>query len=209
MDRGIPPEERLLRLIRGRKDSDEKPRTAEPVKKKILVDSNLSKPFNKFFKNKIVPSLNFKFLNILLVSVLIMFLSYLVLHLFIPSQSRIIRISESVRIEEKKDKADIQISQPKDYEYYNKQFAKRDIFNAPLLDKATGTPTASSQQAIQDFKLVGIVLDDQPQVILENSATKETHFLNKGESLDRIEIKDILESKVIVIYGGEEIELEL
>jgi len=206
MDKGIPPEERLLRLIRGKRNSGIKPQAA--TKKKIQVKSKFFEPANELFKDKVTPFLNFRLLNILLLSLLVIFFIFLFSQVFMPSGARINKISKSVESEEKQKKTKIQISEPKDYEYYSKQFAKRDIFDAPVIEKQ---PTASGDvtQAISNFKLVGIVLDDQPQAIIEDSATKETHFLNKGDKLDRIQIKEILESKVIVIYSGEEIELEL
>ncbi|MBM3251575.1 MAG: hypothetical protein FJZ11_02170 [Candidatus Omnitrophica bacterium] len=209
MDKGIPPEERLLRLIRGRKDSEQKPAIAAPFKKKTNADLAIFHPINKLVKNIITPFLNLKYLNILLVLLLIILSFNSVSQLFIFSQERIKGILLSAKEKEIQDIKEIQISQPKDYGYYNKQFAKRDIFVAPSIEKQADVSPLGSQQAIKNFKLVGIVLDKKPEAILENNVTKETYFLNKGDKLDSIQIKEILESKVILLYGGDEIELEL
>ena len=167
------------------------------------------KPAADFFEDRVGPFLNFKFLNIALAALLLLFFGYTILQLFVSPVSQIKKISESSERQTPEDKDEIQVTKPKDYEYYNKQFAKRDIFSAPAIEGGAEGSSVVAQQTVKDFKLVGIILDKQPQAILENSVTKETYFLNEGDKLDRIQIKEILESKVVIIYAGEEIELEL
>ena len=213
MDKGTSPEEKLLRLIRGRgkkEKSAEKSAVAVSAKKKPQLSFDFLEPLNKFFRIKIMPLLGFKTLNIFLISLLAIFIVYFVIEIFSPIKGRIKKIADSVEVKGQEG-LEIKINEPKDYSYYYQQFAKRDIFNAPLLDKASDESglSANVKEAIKSLKLVGIILDKEPQAIIEDTAAKSTHFLNEGDSLDKLEVKDISESKVILIYGGEEFELEL
>jgi len=211
MDRNISPEEKLLRLIRGRpkKEAQKEASVVSSAQKERKIRLNYLKPLESFFKTRLLNFLSFKTLNVFLVSLLIMFSTYSLVNLLNPAKPR--TQEDSRPAEETQKQQEIKISKPKDYDYYYKQFSKRDIFNAPLTPDKTeaSNVSASLKEATKNFKLVGVILGKQPQAIIEDKATKMTHFLNKGDSLDKIQVKDILESKVILSSAGEDIELSL
>jgi type II secretory pathway component PulC len=215
MDKGISPEEKLLRLIRGKDEKKSNDKTAFTeslsVKKKAHIGLESFKPVKKYLKLRISPFLKFKTLNIFLFFLSVALLIYSLIEFLSPIKGRIKKISRPIKAQEQKV-AEFKISQSKDYDYYHQQFAKRDIFNAPLLAAKTDFTNlnANIKEALKNLKLVGIVLDDEsPEVVIEDKRTKTTYFLHKGESLDSLEVKEIQDSKVILIYSGEEFELEL
>lgn len=211
MDKNISPEEKLLRLIRGRprKEPDKESQALPSVKKRIKIRSNYLKLVENFFKAHLVNVLSFKTLNIFLVTLFIIFSLYALVILLTPIKVRILKISQSA--EEIGKQQEIEISKPQNYGYYYKQFSKRDIFNAPLTTDKTDTGSVGSnlKDATKNLILVGVILGKQPQAIIEDKVTKMTHFLNKGDSIDKVLVKDILESKVILSSAGEDIELGL
>ena len=211
MDSNVSPEERLLRLIRGRtkKDPDKKNLVATPVFQKTKVRLSYLNPLKKLLKSKFKNILDFRYLNIFLVLLLIIFFAYSAFNIVKPVRERLNNISETVTSD--KEGQEIKINQPKDYGYYYRQFSKRDIFNAPSIadDANVSTTGVNLKEALKNFRLVGIILDKQPQAVIEDKTTNTTYFLGKGESLNNLKVKEILESKVIIVYGSEEIELEL
>ncbi len=211
MDKNISPEERLLRLIRGRpkKEPDKEAALTSFVQKKRKIRFNYLKPIEGFFKSYLLNLINFKTLNVFLVSSLIIFSLYSLVNLLKPIKPIIQKIPQLSEDDQKQQ--EIKIGKPKNYDYYFKQFSKRDIFNAPLTPDKTDSSivSASLKDATKNFKLVGVILGKHPQAIIEDKATKMTHFLNKGDSLDKIKVKEILESKVILSSAGEDIELSL
>lgn len=211
MESNISPEEKLLRLIRGRtkKGPDKKNLAGSPVLQKTKISPGFLNPLKKLLKSKFKNILDFRFLNIFLVLLLITFFAYSVFNIVKPTGGRVNHISETVTSD--KEGQQIKINQPKDYGYYYRQFSKRDIFNAPsIADDANAPATGVSlKDATKNFRLVGIILDKQPQAVIEDKTTNTTYFLGKGENLNNLKVKEILESKVIVVYGTEEIELEL
>jgi len=68
-------------------------------------------------------------------------------------------------------------------------------------------PKADTQELLGDFKLVGIILDSEPQAILENRKKKETVFLSVGESIGKSVVEEIHKGSVIFLDGEKRIEL--
>ncbi|HOX54021.1 MAG: hypothetical protein PHI86_06930 [Candidatus Omnitrophica bacterium] len=211
MDKNISPEEKLLRLIRGRpkKEPDKDSQVSFVSEKKAKINFNFLKPLQIFLKNFLVGVFNFKTLNLTLVVLLIIFSLYAFVVFLTPVKGRMHKLAQAAGENEKQQ--EIKISKPQNYDYYYKQFSRRDIFTAPLSSDKTDTGVVSSnlKDATKNLKLVGVILGKHPQAIIEDKATKMTHFLNKGDALDKVLVKDILESKVILSSAGEDIELGL
>lgn len=98
---------------------------------------------------------------------------------------------------------------------YENIIAKRDIFSPSwiqpetLVDaNAALTPAVSTgSDVMQYLKVVGIILGDHPQAIIEDSQTRQTYFLQKGESIKGATIEDIKKGRVALNFGGQIIEL--
>jgi hypothetical protein len=59
----------------------------------------------------------------------------------------------------------------------------------------------------KNLKLVGVVLDGSPVVIIEDLKSKETLFMRKGDSVYGAVVDDIQEGKVIFSYQEQWVEL--
>ncbi len=86
--------------------------------------------------------------------------------------------------------------------------AARPAGAAPSASDAT---SASAMNSAGGYKLVGISQSSDPAetyVMVENSQTKLTYFLQYGQQVEGLELERILEDKVIVKIGGKSVELE-
>lgn len=75
---------------------------------------------------------------------------------------------------------------------------------------ASGDSVVSSSGAAA-YRLVGISMSKNPvdtYVMIENSQTKLTYFLQYGQPVEGLELDEILEDKVIVKIGGKAVEFE-
>ncbi|HLF17938.1 MAG TPA: hypothetical protein VI749_03475 [Candidatus Omnitrophota bacterium] len=57
------------------------------------------------------------------------------------------------------------------------------------------------------IRIIGIVLDTQPQVIIERIKSGETEFVSKGQQIEGAVVSEILEDKVILTYQNIQLEL--
>jgi len=67
----------------------------------------------------------------------------------------------------------------------------------------------SLRDLIKDLSLVGIIPGDRPQVIIEDKRNGQTLFLQVGEMIDMIKIKEIQSGRVVLEIGDETITLSL
>ncbi len=91
---------------------------------------------------------------------------------------------------------------------------KKDIFNPSW---NSDTRQKNSSEAMVDetkladfmnrFKLVGVVLDKNPQAVIEDDSTGQSLFLYKGQSIDGATIEDIKEGRVKIRSNGRMMEL--
>lgn len=107
---------------------------------------------------------------------------------------------------------------PKPYSYFEDLMAKRNIFISPVPEMEM-TPPVSPPQPVkqlpkkpdftQNLNLVGIILSDNPEAVIEHRKSKDTLFVKKGDRIEEAVVEDIREGKVILNYDGERMELEL
>ncbi len=212
MSKEVSPEERLLHLIRTGQDKKETESKSAPVTPEAALDKKTEEPqAESAVKKRTLPGINLS-LNFLLIVVAIFSLIYLGREIFklkdgkiaLPSQPQIKVVSLSP--EEKKDEE----GPAKPYSYYSQEIGKKDLFKTSVLqgeEKQTITSSASLADLTANLILMGIVLDDRPQAIIQDKKTQKSYFLYKGDSIGEIKVEDILESKVILSYQGEKIEL--
>lgn len=99
----------------------------------------------------------------------------------------------------------------KDFDSYAQIFEERDVFQAPW-ENPEGEVVASAVASIQSdlikqLTLVGIVLDKNPQAIIEDKKTRQTFFVRVGESVNGAVVTAIEEGKVIFKINEEKVEL--
>lgn len=208
MDKYSTPEERLLHLIR-RKNEKQKAGGKENVSRPEMLSV-----YRKWAQEgAIFPALlSFKSLKKILISIAIVLVLYISVELLFLRGSDTKLVRTTMRSQgENKDGA-IQPPALKPYSYYAAQFDQRDIFEttpyAGSIAKSS-TVSANLNQLTKDLKLVGVILDNNPQAIIENNADKKTYFLHKGEFINDMKLEVITESKVILSYGNEKMELAL
>lgn len=93
----------------------------------------------------------------------------------------------------------------KPFSYYQEKMKSRDLFILPW-DASSDTQAKEVPLEIsQKLKLVGIVLDRDPQAIMEDLGTNQTVFLSKGQTIYNATLTEIKEDKVIFLYNDEKI----
>lgn len=101
-------------------------------------------------------------------------------------------------------------SQPIRSSVIDAALSNRNIFQPAGAVVATPDGAANSGAA-GAYKLVGISESKdaaETYVMIENSQTKLTYFLQYGQPVEGLELERILEDKVIVKIGGKAVELE-
>jgi len=82
------------------------------------------------------------------------------------------------------------------------------VGDAPLQPQAVSTqPTPDTQALLADFKLVGIAQGAVPRAMIEQVSQQMTHVLKAGDPIGPFTVKEVLEDRVILQIGTEELEL--
>jgi len=210
------PEDKLLKLIRQKKSlTPEVPiiPSSAPASSELLSSSGSVSDPNQWVS----------FLNKVLILVVVLIGIYTLSQLFItpkdPNDKKLVEEPGMAKVEPEPT-----IVKPlKSYSDYAQTIAQRNIFelptfpsviqieNPPVVVPSGENPPPSNVSSAVDFikklKLVGIVLDATPEAIIEDTQAKQTLFLHPGELIDDAIVEDIQESKVILKYQNQRIEL--
>lgn len=238
MPKDFSPEERLLRLIRSKTPKEiseaapvalpapaEKPKQEAPAPVPAPIVGKVSPP-----KEKVSPKISFdisgvfkrKNLNLALGILLAALLIYAI-HSFLKSpKSAIGTMDEKITAQEKTPAQNAtpapEATQPSTekrppLDYFTAQTGSRNIFAPAAKEEAQAAAPVEQGPKLEEVKsqlsLLGVVGGAAPQAIIEDKRTQKTYFLNKGSTFDDIEVGDILENKVILIYKGKQFELIL
>ncbi len=92
--------------------------------------------------------------------------------------------------------------------FYEEAASKRDLFNPPEAVAAKSVAGANPQLAelTKDLSLVGIYWGTHPEAMIEDTQAKKTYFLKRGDQINGLKIKNILNDRVILEYRGKEME---
>lgn len=123
---------------------------------------------------------------------------------FIPSEER--DEGEGLTFEK------IVIPEPLSFNEYTQSIAFKDIFKSVYVrdqkvEEDQQSKSAPAVDLIKDYRLVGILLSQKPQVVIEDLKNKETLFLNKGDRISGAVLDKVEEGKVIFIYNNQSIEM--
>jgi hypothetical protein len=107
-----------------------------------------------------------------------------------------------------------EVPSAKPFSEYTSILNQRDIFASPF-QLASGPQTtmsalvaaAPSVDLAQNYKVVGIMMDDYPEAVIEDIRNQQTLFLSKGDPLEGGTLEDIQEGKVIVSFNNQRLEL--
>lgn len=104
------------------------------------------------------------------------------------------------------------------FEYYSQRFNSKDMFlisqelltankeSSPGAEKALQIEQ-NLQAMVKSLTLVGILLDQKPIAVIENTQTNETMFVSQGDHIEDLSIKEIRDKKVVLEYKDQLIEL--
>ena len=100
--------------------------------------------------------------------------------------------------------------------YYLEKVRERNLFKmglpkAKVEDKPVEEarlPSSRIMEATKDLRLVGISWSDDPDAMIENAKAMRTFFVKRGEMIGEIKVEAIFKDKVVLSYGGEEVELK-
>lgn len=204
----ISPEERLLRLIRGKhqKTSPKSEGTTKPVlppTKKEDKSFSLARMSEYFSFNQI---------NQRLLLVLIILAVYLLGDLLIASPKKIeqkVLALEQVKIKAAEISPEITAPTAEPVAYYTQATKAKNLFTATGPEAEQERPSASFLEIVSKLKLQGIISWPNPQAIIEDSKTQQVYFLSPGDYMGEIQLKEILQGKVKLNYYGQEAELAL
>jgi|GEM_PF-3327585 len=126
------------------------------------------------------------------------------LDVHIPTQKRVLPLEKIAPL-------DISTSSLKPYNFYEKQINNRDIFSNSLSQNSASTsePQVPLGQLPGNFKIVGIVLGNQPQIVIEDAQAHQTYFIDKGTPQVGIQIDRVENDKMILIYKDQPISISL
>ncbi|MFH0827571.1 MAG: hypothetical protein V1919_00215 [Candidatus Omnitrophota bacterium] len=187
------PEEKLLKLIRGKKNFF---------------------PANGKESGNSAPNLSFSSIRRILSITLALSCVYLLISFIYPVIfPRKVRIPDILRGKSTKIEADFNV-EVMPYEFYLKGISNRQVFkNSAVMAGNPGTSLPLSDvnaiDAVKDINLIGIVQKDNPQAIIEDKKTQKTYYVTKGQFAGEFQVEDIEAEKVILNYKGQRLELYL
>ena len=205
------PEERLLRLIKGKQAKPDKHGAhVGPAGGRNSILAEFIK--NIFMKNKIIKISFLPPVNRILIAALIILCGYLIYGLVFPAPKDVdFAVEEGgVSLPEADTASDREALLPEgpDYSVYSEEIGKKELFGPSFsgeLKRQKGRDVDISKR----FVLVGIIAGERPQAIIEDKETKKTHYLYNGQSFNGVTVEEIGRGKVVLNYGGEEIILVL
>jgi len=98
--------------------------------------------------------------------------------------------------------------------YYLDMIRQRDIFSMGNKAESSGKPALTQGpsekivEAVKDLRLVGISWSNDPDAMIEDGKALRTFFVKRGQMIGDIKVQAIFKDKVVLDYGGEEIELK-
>lgn len=187
MGKDISSEEKLLKLIRKR-DAGPNPRAVAVAGDKgpfILINSSL-------------------------IVLIILSAGYAVTNAFVLRQRSVERYISGLDFSETKFLIRPE-REDKSFADYEEQFGRRDIFNfglreQPQPDVEVSQPVAQISPT-QTLRIVGIVLNNKPQVVIEDVSGQRTYFLYEGDRLKDMTVEKIAEDEIIFDQGGQQYKL--
>ena len=96
--------------------------------------------------------------------------------------------------------------------FYTGPISGKDLFKAgqPVRQAETARVTQEdATEILSEIELLGILIDERPQAVLEDKQAGKTYFLYEGDAFRDMVVDKILVGKVILRYKGRMLELVL
>ncbi|MDD2752232.1 MAG: type II secretion system protein N [Candidatus Omnitrophica bacterium] len=202
MKDNISPEEKLLRLIKGDKN--------KPVEKKDIPAPKVSVTTQRFkidLQAKDLIALFSGKIKFVLIAVSLVYLIASFVYPLVSSKNINLPVISAKAVKEEQTVGIKKESKP--FEYYLKDVVGRQIFG-DLSEGQEGpgaAAVAAEADSIKDINLLGVVLGDNPQAIIEDKKSQKTIYVNRGQFIGQFQVEEIKEGKVILNYKGQRYEL--
>lgn len=100
----------------------------------------------------------------------------------------------------------------KPWNYYEEQVNHRNIFIQKMMTDPQVPAETQAKETVPEFfrnlKLTGIVIDGNPQAILQDPQSRESFFVHEGEGIKDAVLNKITTERVVLEYHGQLIELK-
>ncbi|MDD5653252.1 MAG: type II secretion system protein N [Candidatus Omnitrophica bacterium] len=202
MKDNISPEEKLLRLIKGDKKAPVE-KKEEPAAK--ILPAALKPKINPQFNNFIFFTL--KKLKIILFVISLVYLAVTFIYPYFSSKK--INLPAVSAQSFKEEAIAVSKKEKKPFEYYLKDVQGRQVFGSfsETQEGPGAAAVAAEADSIKDINLLGVVMGDNPQAIIEDKKSQKTVYVNRGQFIGQFQVEDIREGKVILNYKGQRYEL--
>lgn len=218
MAKDFSPEEKLLRLIRSKSPKQAHPEGAVSqgqaggdVHKSVSIP--VARKPHKDISIRPAQVLRLENLNLALILLLAGLLIFSVPFFLRKQKNTLEALEEKIKLQQGLSKGKAQDLQRPPFDYFSSEVGTRNIFQPILQEEAAGQTPVAEGPKLEDVKsqlsLLGIIGGDKPQAIIEDKKAQKTYFVNKGETFSDIEVKDILENKVVLSYKNQQFELVL
>jgi type II secretory pathway component PulC len=199
----IPPEEKLLRLIKGHKAKN-----IPAAEQSAPSDTPLKSAARAFAGLSVKKYLSFSWQKIIFFGFFASCI-YLAASFAYPWLSaKKIRFPEVVQKKAIQQKIEPK-QEMKPFEFYLEAITNRTIFANTARQDTQQPAGIASADLIKDINLVGIISGDNPQAVIEDKKAQKTYYVSKGQSIGELQIEDIQEGKIILNYSGQKYELYL
>ncbi len=200
----MTPEEKLLRLIRGKGKAEPKPAASVNGRSRA---PDFKAEFDKktYFRiGKFVTLINIEKLLIAGLALACLYLLISFVYPFVaPKKITPPGIQPQSQVSEKESIR--QKIEP--FDYYGQSISGKQIFGQAGPEGAASA--AINSNLIKDMNLVGIMAGENPQAIIEDKRTQRTSYVVKGQFIGEFQVEDIQEGKIILNYRGQRYELYL
>ncbi|MBL7171000.1 MAG: hypothetical protein ISS46_03300 [Candidatus Omnitrophica bacterium] len=210
----IPPEEKLLKLIRGDKIKTEE---KKPPGKKFFSrpDSNFRKALGLLWDKSlgkaiplgvpVVARVKAKPLLVFIIIILFCCIGYK-FRSGIRIKNRTGLLDQGKRREKNKiQEEDIAL---KPYSYYGKEIAGKSLFTPLVIEKpASIVKTEKIEELCKGYQVKGIIMGERPEAFIEDSQSRRTFTVTIGDTIGKLQVKDIKEGRVIFGYENETYDL--
>ena len=210
MNKGLSPEERLLKLI---KEGAEQPVSAPPASAQAAAPAETTAGMpqrtgsGKFF--------TFANINRLLMAMFFLVLLYAIFGLALPVFSRPASIDTNLNVKSSaQDKVSSVSQQP--LEYYLEEIGNRNLFKSVILDdtktahQAQPDPTkVKIDELTKSLALKGIIAGNVPQAVIEDTKAGKTYFVIKQDKIGDASVDDIKDDRVKLRLDNQTFELVL
>ncbi len=194
------PEERLLKHLRQAKLQNPGDRN--------LVSGSKNSVTVAFASSRANERSVFPLLDSFLVLISLCLAGYIG-YIYLASQKKVVDFPQKSDAVTAFANEQIIVKQPRPFSVYEQKLSQRDIFESPLQSiRDRNNPSLPEPQTFgRTLKLVGIILDEEKEAVIEDLQDRQTYFLKTGDEIHSAVVQDIREGKVTLQYDEEIIEL--